>query len=318
LSACRKKKNNNRDNSAGAVLVLVLVVLLGLTGMVMATLDITAENTGEIGDLALEYQAGLVAESGLEIALARLMDDEIRLADTPQEPWAKPLQDRWLRIEITPCNARININSVLTASNPFRAQRAVQQLVIGAGLSQDRLLYLADWLDSDFAETAPGGEDLVYHRKWPRYGPRNSGLDRPEELLLVFGWENTDPEWVTDHFTTWGDVDRININFTTEETFSAWLPELRLHWSRIESRRQSRGFEHVSQLASLLGALENEDLYMKLEPYLTVSSEYFRIMVEVELPDWYELRRYIVYRRTTRPGYEPEIIAKDVLSSHAL
>lgn len=96
----------------GVVLVLVLVLLLSLTGIILATLSNSSKGALESATLPPEYQADLLAESALPMAIEILNQDMDPTADTLQEPWARPYVSDNLVIRITPANAYLPINLI--------------------------------------------------------------------------------------------------------------------------------------------------------------------------------------------------------------
>ncbi|MDP1340767.1 hypothetical protein, partial [Klebsiella variicola] len=66
-------------------------------------------------------------------------------------------------------------------------------------------------------------------------------MERPEDLLLVRGFENLSPEWVRERFSVWGEDDRVNLNAAPQAILLALVPELEPYWPAIDRYRQEHG-----------------------------------------------------------------------------
>jgi len=306
---------NPASSQSGAVLVLVLVCLLALTGVVLAMLDHTFHEAREPVFLSKEYQAGLMAEAGLEVAKEMLLEDEDDLSDTPRDPWAEPWVDaeHGLKIVITPCNALLDLNTLKPEEADNRAQNATRIMLNNKGLAPENLESLLDWLDADGNKRLHGAERSAYILALKEYTPRNGPLNRPEEALLVLEWETVDPAWLAERFTVWGDSE-INLNFASEELITAFLPELEDYFVPIKSFRELNGFTSISELDDIIGV----DLRNEIDEYVTISSNYFMVVVEAKAASWVEQRRYVVKRDLGDPQDPISVVSSDVLKSAPL
>lgn len=296
----------------GAALIIVLVTLLSLVGLVVAGSRHTLDQAVDLAALRDEYQADLLAESALAVALDMLAKDARPEMDSPEEPWAVTVSRADALIKIDPCDMRLNLNLAPTHN---RTRDALEELVEKKGMQQRDFHLLLDWIDRDKRERYPGSERSLYEDKLPEYKPHNNRLMVTEELYLVRGWEEADPEWVADHFTVWDSSGRININFVEEAVFKAFFPEIAGEWTTIRSWRESRGFTDVSELREASQLLSADDaLYTDIIKYLRVDSQYYRVMIEVQTPMVYAKRRYIVRREKNEPNQRPEVLRCDVLA----
>jgi len=296
----------------GAVLVLVLVSLLALTGVVLAVLDQAFHEAREPLFLSKEYQAGLAAEAGLEVAKKMLLEDENDLADTPLDPWADPWVDKehGLKIVITPCNAFLNLNALNPQKADSRAQNATRVMLNNKGLAPENLESLLDWLDPDKNKRLHGAEASAYVLALKDYTPRNGSLNRPEEALLALGWESVEPAWFDERFTAWG-AGVINLNFASEELIEAFLPELEDYLTQIQNFREDEGFTSISELDDIIGV----DLRNEIDEHVTVSSNYFRVLIEAKAASWMEQRRYVLKRDLNKTENSISVVSADVLKS---
>ncbi len=299
----------------GAALVIVLATLLALLPSVYALLDASFAHTREPALLASEYRAGILAKSGLNIALNLLKQDSDPLSDTPQEPWCggrpgingTPLpvwSSRGLTVTVIPCNAYINLNAVLTGKEPTldrpnpartRLETALDTLLLTQKKGHVLVQALQDWIDPDKSQRLPGGEGIAYAAAGKGYLPRNDEILRPEEALLVMGWESLNPNWVRANFTAWGEHEpMLNINFAPMSVLEALVPELAQYRAPIIGFRDSQGFKDVSQILTVTSM--DQDTYAKIASFLTIRSDFFQVLVRAEAGSWVEIRRFVVRR----------------------
>ncbi len=243
--------------------------------------------------LASEYEADGLAESGLSTALSLLAMDHSGASDTQFEPWAEPMTLGPVRITVEPCNARLDLNNLMAKIHSKRTKSAFGVLFRDKGYYPEYVDALMDWMDSDADERILFAEGEWYEQRKLGYSPPNRVLDVPEEALLVQGWEKVDPVWFEQHATLWNGSGKLNLNFVSREVLEAYLPRLGEYWENVEElRRREGGIVRVDQLLNILQ--DKEALYQELVRFVTVKSEYFRVIIEVDLPLVYEKRRYIV------------------------
>ncbi len=319
--------NSRCTSSQGVALVLVMVCLLALSGLVFASAKLAYQESEDVVRLRDEYQPDLLAESGLELAKELIEYDNDPASDTLDEPWTFPIVKDELKVSISPCNARVDLNLTIGCQ---RCRIAVQRMLFNLLLLQreepldksftpgsfeftratGQVIRLQDWIDGDNEERVEGSEreDYEDQKLWNK--PRNGVLVVPEEASLVKFWDSVPIEWIRDHGTAFVGSEQVNINFVSEEVFCAMFPELCSAWSQVKSYRESFGFTDISQLKSAAPDLAaDEELFNTLSKFITVQSDVFRVMVEVELPLIYEKRRYILKRLDD--GFE--VIRGDVL-----
>lgn len=318
----------------GAALMVVLVTLLALAPSVFSLLDTSYCHTREPTLLANEYQAGVLAAAGVDLALNLLRKDEDSLSDTPGEPWCggrpgikgQPLpvwNSRGLTVTVIPCNAYLNLNTVIfgkepTPGNPNeqrrRMEKALASIFLKHELPPTLVPALQDWIDQDRQERLPGAEGFAYSGADKGYVPSNAALVRTEEALLVAGWGKINPDWLRARVTAWGDSEpKLNVNFAPVEVLEALVPELVPYRAQIVAFRDSQGFKDVSQIVTVTGM--DEETYAKVAPYLTVLSDHLQVLVRAEVGTWVEVRRYIVERKAF--GGSPKVVCGDVLFTGA-
>lgn len=321
---------NSTRSRRGAALIVVLATLLALAPSVYTLLDTSFMHAREPALLADESRAGILAKSGLNVALNLLRQDQDPLSDTPLEPWCggrpgiegRPLpiwNSRGLTVNIIPCNAYLNLNAVLVGKEPTperpnpvreRMETALETLLLHLNKSRDLTLALQDWIDNDKNQRLPGAEGMAYVARNRGYIPRNGFLARTEEALLVEGWESLDPNWLRGAFTAWGEREpRLNINFAPVAVLEALVPELVPYRTALVAFRDSQGFEDVSQLVPAAGM--DEETYAKVAPFLTVRSDQFQVLVRAQVGSWVEIQRFIIDRSISTGT--PKVLCADVL-----
>lgn len=290
------------DSEAGVVLVLVLVTLLSLTSFVIATVEFTTRDAGEVSLVVQEEQAGRLAEGALSVALQRIRQDENATSDTPEEPWVKAWSYRGVRLDIEPSNSRLNLNGLTKGSNKRqkRIREGLRRFFLQKQERLDPIRYLLDWMDEDSENDhdVMGGEGLEYEHREPSYSPRNALLQRPEEVLLIKGWENRKADWIRKQFTIWGEnteaYHKLNINFAPRDILLALIPELKGYWPRIKSYRRREGFHNKDDLLEAI-PLE-EDTYQNILPYFSVRSDLFVVTIRIEHASCRLKKRYVIKR----------------------
>ncbi len=317
MNICPCTTRRSRLSSRGAALIMVLASLLALSGLVLKAMESTFRQSRDTSLLTLEYQSGLQARGGLDIAVALLSRTEAEELAPREQGWAGTWEDRGLRVTIVPCSARLNLN-ILSAAEEYRerAEQAVLSIFEDQRLTRSEMDHLLFWmgaLELDGQESH--GLDLVYQEKNLEYSPPQRELSRPEELLLVPGFFDMDKEWVRKFFTVWGEAEKIDINFASEKVVLALLPELEPYWGRIESLRRDSGITHPNQL---LDTGMDIGLYNRVLPFISFEPRYFEVLVEVREGAWYEKHRYILEQESMDPDSPPEVLVRDVLEKKQL
>lgn len=294
----------------GAVLVIVLVTLLAAGSLVLANAGKAYEEAVEAARLREEYRADLLAESGLDIALALLELDDTEGWDGPSDSWVKPWRRDNLTVVIEPANSRLNINRM----NDRRTSTAVRSLILRQGLPSRLHTLLEDWLDEDTDGLLFGSEDKLYSGGWPGYRPRNGPLKTLDEVLLVAEWGEVDRGWLYRTFAVVGGAP--NVNFIDKETFQTFLPELAVDWPLLRGARSPEGLRNITQIRDVFPALTFDDaLYNRLLEQLSVETSAFRVSVEVNLPLVYEKRIYFITRDILDRKKPPEVMGCHVLET---
>ena len=188
---------------SGAALMLALWALFLLSAMVIAwTLDIDSRLTLS-GNASRVVEAEAMASSGAEVALSPTVETGSSVLHGSLG------RNQTYEARIIGEGGRLNLNWILSGENPQRLAILRQYLEVkGIDINErDRMMdCLLDYVDPDQLPRLNGAESE------PGYQPKNSLLQRIEELKEVKGWEKftARPDWDAD-FTVYsaGPIDLV-------------------------------------------------------------------------------------------------------------
>lgn len=184
------------------VLVLAMAVMAGAFAYAMKVETRLATNTRsspelewlgrsgiEIAKWILEQQRRIPGEGAYD-SLNQFWANGIGNPDLYEDPFIGldlqhiPIGNGSIRIEITDCDRRLNLN---TTPEPL-LELALQTLGAGAGEASSIAAAIADWRDRDDLENVRGGAEKPYYLGLnPPYAPKDGPFDDVSELLLVRG-----------------------------------------------------------------------------------------------------------------------------------
>ena len=306
-------RNNSDKNSRGVVLVIVLVLFMALSGLTLMTIEVSSRGAVEASRMRSEYEAGFKAEEALYLIYDLLKKDKTPFSDTPDEKWAQKFSDDGLEIEIIPCNAKINVNELLTTSNKKRILEIFSNILGGGFDTKIMTGSLAIWMGKNANPKLAKMDNFYYASQFPPYSPRSNKLKTPEEILLVRGWQDFDRKWVNDIFTVWGS-NKLNINFASREVLLAYFPDLGKSINRIMHWRRTRGFTDISQVLSVAGLESSSSLYKNMINELGVRSDSFEALVTASVGGCTVVKRYIVARPSSIDIGEPQLSYQNDIS----
>lgn len=304
----------------GAILVLVLVTLLLLSTAVLHVTRKTVEVSENHVFLFQSAQAALQAEAARGLAAELLA----LAGPGPGRDDGMPASNVWeqgeMRITFVPVNAKLNLNALRRTSGqpPVRQplERAVALVLAGAtpAVPEGTVADILDWI-------SPGGQSENIHSRnriparydQVAYKPRKGPLERPEELLLVHGFEALDPAWVREHFTIWGEDERVNLNAAPRSIILALAPELEPYWPAVDRHRMERGFVRPDELLTVIRL--PMDVYQRVLPRIRLDADVYEAVVEIRLPAWYERHRIILQREPLNEDAPVRILAADMLEA---
>lgn len=205
-----------RSSQRGMALVLVLASVVILTLIVGGLWEASEPGWEESSLRRAQYQAGMLAESGLAVA----MHPEIE----PGDPALRFQFDenRSYAVRITSEGGAIPVNSLTEA--PWRD--VTTELFVAWGLdaaaASRAVDSLADWIDSD-SEALPNGAENGYYAGLAHPGyPLNEPFTSLEQMLFVSGMDavaKRQPFW-RDFFTIYSD-GLVDLNAAPWEVVAA-------------------------------------------------------------------------------------------------
>ena len=304
--------NNPRS---GAALVLVLVSLLSLSVLVLHVTETTTRNHEDSSRLTLEYRAGMLAGKGLELGIKALEEIRTHQAQLPVHLWNTTWNEYGLQINITSCAARLPINALLAqGDDQEQLQEAILDMFTARGVPMEQMAHLLYWMghpETVQDQSLVAALNYDYYTANLEYSAPARKLQKPEELLLIPGFEDLSAAWIRQNFTVWGEQDRIDINSADRDIVLALIPELRPYWSRIAELRREKRLTHPNQLLS--GTSMSMSTYTHALNFLIFEPEYYEILVQVQLGSWQEKHRYIVQAAHSQSGSSARVLAKDLL-----
>jgi len=310
----------NRQRVSGAILVLVLVTLLLMSTVVLHVTRQAVSMAEEHIFLAQSVQAGLQAEAARDLAVELLVAAG-QGAKQDGTPLASNVWEQGeVRITVLPVNAKLNLNALRRTSDTLSQLSRLEQaiaLVLSEASAAGSVEDILDWMSPEEEGRSVFTRRRIMARyEHAAYKPRNGPLERPEELLLVHGFERLDPAWVREFFTVWGQDDRVNLNVAPRIILLALFPELEPYWPAIDRHRTEQGFSRPDELLTRIRL--PMDVYQRVLPRISLNADLFEALVEIRQPAWYELHRIILEREPFSEDAPVRILAADVLEARIL
>lgn len=274
-------------------LLLVLMAILALS-LIAAGLYESSQASWDENTLSrARYRAGLLAESGLAVAL----HPQIEAGDAALRHEFAP--GRSYEVRITSEGGRFPVNSM--TEERLRAA-AVELFVIwglDAAAASRAADSIADWVDTN-SDPLPNGAENAYYAglDYPQF-PANAPFTSLEQLLFVAGMdqvEKVQPFW-RDYFTIQSD-GLIDINAAswelifaltgTTEDASRNLVAVRNGADGIEGTIDDYRFDDTGEVQALLGMSEAE--WTEITSFTTLSGTVRRIESIGRIGDFTETR----------------------------
>ncbi len=293
-SACFRK-------ARGMALLLVLVAMMALA-MIVAGLYESSQASWEESALSrARYQAGLLAESGLTIAL-----------HPDSEPGDVALKqsfgtERSFEVLMTSEGGRLPVNELTEE----RLRETATELFILWGLDAAAASHaadsIADWID-DNSDPLPNGAENGYYAgfDYPQF-PANSAFTSLEQLLFVAGMDavaQVQPFW-RDYFTIYSD-GLIDLNEASQELLVALtrttedsalnFVTVRAGDDGIAGTEDDYRFSDSGEVQALLGLSESE--WTAISPFVTLSGTVKRIESTGRIGDFRETRVILAEEKT--------------------
>lgn len=200
----------------GMALLLILIVVMALALVVGALWESSGPGWEENTLDRARHQAGLLAESGLAVAL----HPEIEPGDAALRHEIAP--GRGYEVRITSEEGRFPVNNLATEAWRLALVELFIQWGVGAADASIAADSLADWIDAD-SDALPNGAENPYYAgfQYEEYPP-NAPFTSVEEMLFVNGMDRVarfQPNW-RDYFTVHG-IGLVDLNEAPWETVAA-------------------------------------------------------------------------------------------------
>jgi general secretion pathway protein K len=287
------------NKRSGATLMLALWALFLLSAMVIAwALDIDSRLTLS-GNASRVVEAEAMAASGAEVALSPTVEAGSSALHGSLG------RNQTYEARITGEGGRLNLNWIVAGENPQRLELLRRYLEVkGVDINErDRMVdCLLDYIDPDDLPRLNGAESE------PGYQPKNSLLQRIDELKLVKGWEKftAQANWDAD-FTLYstGPVDLISASrdvLLSLPGFNEQIADRYLEYRRgtdqIDGTEDDPTFDSLDQVRLALGFTPEQ--FAQLSALVGFKDQVVRVVSVGKSGDAKRTVEMII-RKTTQP-----------------
>ena len=296
---------NAKQRGVALIIVLMLFAILAtITLEIVFRQDRFLTRADNLLQWDKRYQyamaAEVVAQQGLIDDLEDDRNNNAMVDDCVEEQWAvqlppTPYDDAMLSASVQDLQGRFNLNWLITASgdqlvrNPraiSQLTRLIEQTFPGEANASRLANEMADWLDSNnIVDSVEGAEDPEYrNRRTP-----NMPAAHESELRALLSFRAADQPsepMVWGLFTALPMGTTLNVNTAPPQVLDAVIGDLAgtaAVQAVLEARQEKpvTAISEVMQLGPLNGLSADEK--NDLASLLGVSSEYFQVMVDVEV-----------------------------------
>lgn len=309
-SSVAGKKNSTGDDQRGMALLITIMTLSLLTAITIQYHKVSWHNFVVSDNFKRGVQLKSISESGVNIALAALLDDLSKNeADSLSDSWALLEQENFdllfpsgeLQLKVEDLSGRLQVNMLVeekktdsqaeNAGTSDELQAILQDLLLsGIFPIEDEteaveiVDAIVDWIDEDDIESDHGAESSYYQTLDQPYSTRNGPLTCIEELLLVrgitpeifFGTEGN--KGLKDLLTVYGEDGKININTAEPVLIKSMNPlvtdELAEQFDEFRKDKDNRDFLNNPNWYTEIGWPGDIELNDKI---ITTTSQYFQI-----------------------------------------
>lgn len=280
-------------NDRGMALLLVLVAVMALTFIIAGLYESSQASWDESSLSRAHYQAGLLAESGLSIAL----HPDVKPGDVALTQAFGT--ERGFQVLITNEGGRLPVNELTEAKMRDVAVELFVLWGLDAAAASKATDSIADWIDENSDPLSNGAENAYYAGlDYPQF-PSNGEFTSLEQLLFVAGMdqvEKTQPFW-RDYFTIHSD-GLIDLNEAPWELISALTGATEDSAKSFVARRSGDDalegtvddytIEGASEAQGLLGLSDSE--WSEISAFVTFSGSVKRIESTGRIGDFKETR----------------------------
>ncbi|MCG8600334.1 MAG: general secretion pathway protein GspK [Verrucomicrobiales bacterium] len=294
------------EREEGFALLLVMIAIMALT-LIVAGLWKSSQSGWEENTLdRARFQAGMLAESGLAVAL----HPEIEPGDSALRHELAP--GRSFEVLITSEESRIPVNNLTEEKWRDAAVQMMELWGMDAASASVAVDSLADWVDED-DDALPNGAENAYYAglEYPEY-PKNVAFTDIEQMLFVAGMDQVarvNPMW-RDYFTVFGDglVDLnaapweiiVAITGTTEDSARNFVA-VRNGDDGIMGTIDDNEFDDAGEIQALLGLTDGE--WTEISDLVTLVGGVSRIESTGRIGDFEETRVVLAREKADGDGY---------------
>ena len=297
-----KLQTRQRRQSGIALISAVLVVALTAIAAVALTesIQLSTQRTANIMMADQRYLYTLGSEAWARGQLVRDLNNDATY-DALNEDWAKELpltliETGQVYARTTDLQGRFNLNNLYrpettetdTTDESNLQIELFQRLLTLLELDLNIAQATSDWLDQDIQPQFPdGAEDNEYLGLNPPYRTANTRMGDVSELRLVKDVTHDVYTKLQPYITALPESTTINVNTASDILLRALLPSLdEASAEAVISERDESPFKDTKSFTERLEPLLNEEDKLnlaKLEPLLSVSSNYYQLETTVRM-----------------------------------
>ncbi|MYD99459.1 MAG: general secretion pathway protein GspK [Gammaproteobacteria bacterium] len=276
-----------RDESRGVALVSVLLIVVIVTVLAFEIANRHAFSLAMSRQTLDGSQARHYALGGELYARLLLqedwLDENTRTKDTFEESWAMPeesfeIDEGSVEMRIVDLNSRFNLNAV-TGSEAAPSMRHFNRLLTHLGLDPNVVDAWRDWIDADGDVTGAGAEDADYLLDEPPRVTANQPARDVSEFLVPVRLEPEEFALIRPLVTVLPtSALKINVNTANGAVLGTAAPNFPPAEAELFAGER-RDFDRVEDVVALHAPLAASI------SALSVTSEYFRVQVRVNLRD---------------------------------
>ena len=298
---CRSSSTGH-DQRGMALLVTIMTLSL-LTAITIQYHKVSWHNFVVSDNYKRGVQLKSISESGVNIALAALIDDLAENeADSFSDSWALLEQENFdllfpsgeLLLKINDLSGRLQTNMLVEEKNAETSAelRDILQNLLVSGIfpiedeteALEIVDAIVDWIDEDDLESDHGAENSYYQSLDQPYSARNGPLTSIEELLLIRGitpeffFGSDENKGLKDFLTVYGEDGKININTAEPELIKSMNPlitdELAEQFDEFRKDEDNKDSFNDPSWYTAIGWPGDIELNDKI---ITTTSQYFQI-----------------------------------------
>ena len=308
LTVSKNDISNGAKKGAALIIVLWIILILslvatGLSFMMRAEVKLTSYRRAR-------EKAFYLAESGIEIARAFLVEDikpeNNQSCDFLAEKWRSnperyedvSLGEGVYRLTVTDEESRLNVNTADEES----LRKLFYLIKVEKECADELVDAILDWIDENDLHRLNGAEDDYYLGLDKPYRCKDAPLDTLEELLLVkgvtkeiffgeAGKEDEEPIPGLVEILTANSSGRLNVNTASkivlqtlpfiDEGLAQGIIDYRSGSDGIEGTEDDSPFISVAELSDVPGI--TSEVIKEIEKYADINSYHFRIESEGEV-----------------------------------